>query len=252
MKMIFFTDKSLLTKAKMVCKTLVVLILSVLLFAPTPALALQDYSIPQAIPVTQPVYVVPTLGLDYNNTIQSYISNTKVELGGILTAIKKLPTLSYENGKTTVAEINSKLEKIQADAGKNTANFQNLSNEAQMKYQEVLDAIKNLKPLPIIGKVGYPREILEQKIRERQRYEDYKNALDIQSKNLANGIVLTNKISQLCDNFAKRVNLAKQKAGNVKEYSDALRSFSDPDILGEISELDKFIADLTQNLSLGS
>jgi hypothetical protein len=65
---------------------------------------------------------------------------------------------------------------------------------------------------------------------------------------LQKAIVLTNKISQLSDHLEKRINLATQKAGNVKEYADALKSFSDPDILGEISELNKMVANLTTNV----
>ncbi|CUR33993.1 hypothetical protein [Planktothrix tepida] len=42
--------------------------------------------------------------------------------------------------------------------------------------------------------------------------------------------------------------MAIQKAGNVKEYGDALKSFSDPDILSEISELNGMVANLTTNL----
>jgi hypothetical protein len=151
MKMTFFTQKNLLSQAKVVWKTLVILILAVLLFVPTPALA-----------------------LDYNGTIQSYISNAKVELDAVLTAIEKLPNLSYETGKATLSEIESQLQKIQTEAGKNSA--------------------------------------------------------------------------ELSDHLEKRINLAIQKAGNVKEYGDALKSFSDPDILGEISELNEMVAKLTTNL----
>lgn len=111
MKMTFFTQKNLLSQAKVVWKTLVILILAVLLFVPTPALA-----------------------LDYNGTIQSYISNAKVELDAVLTAIEKLPNLSYETGKTTLSEIESQLQKIQTEAGKNAADFQKLSNEVQKEY----------------------------------------------------------------------------------------------------------------------
>ncbi len=71
-------------------------------------------------------------------------------------------------------------------------------------------------------------------------------------QNLPNTIVLTNKISNLSDKVEKRIKLANQKYGNVKEYADALASFSDPDILGEISELDQLIADISKNLQLST
>ncbi|KHG43226.1 hypothetical protein OA07_00080 [Aphanizomenon flos-aquae 2012/KM1/D3] len=62
----FFTKKNLPSPVKFVWKTLVVFILSALLFFPTPVLA-----------------------LDYSGTIKSYVSNVKVELDSVLTAIKK-------------------------------------------------------------------------------------------------------------------------------------------------------------------
>ncbi|MEB3177874.1 MAG: hypothetical protein VKL59_02365 [Nostocaceae cyanobacterium] len=226
MKMSFFTDKSLLNKAKIVGKILVVFILSVLLFVPTPALA-----------------------LDYNGTLQTYVSNTKVEIDGVLTSIKKLSSLSYENGKTTLAEVDDQLHKIKTDAGNNAEYFKNLSNNYQISYENNL---KNLNQLYLkqqyLEKMGFPpsNPISSNFVGlSIKHYEE-------QNQNFSKVIVLTNKISQLCDDLEKRINLAKQKSGNVKEYADELLSFSDPEILGEISELDKFVADLTKNLSLGT
>ncbi|MEB3177872.1 MAG: hypothetical protein VKL59_02355 [Nostocaceae cyanobacterium] len=342
----FFHHKSLLSSVNFAWKTLVVLILSVLLFVPTPALA-----------------------LDYNATLQTYVSNTKVELDGVLTSIKKLSSLSYENGKTTLAEIDSKLHKIQTDAGNNAKEFKKLSDKAQIEYEQILTQINqqdtsmrltllanqetNLPSLtnnlnnPVsvnisaTGQWNYGTQIpfnrlvnangnpgsagrfqsslrfpnispavlvtvknntvlgsgmqhsfnllpnetasfinndaggnygdnsgsqtINYSVSSRINEKDYffsKNGnkvtiqysvknLDSEKQRLANGIVLTNKISKLCDDLEKRVNLAKQKAGNVKEYADALRSFSDPDILSEIAELDQLVADLTKNLLLG-
>lgn len=345
MKMSVFTDKSLLTKAKIVWKTLIVLILSVLLVAPTPALA-----------------------LDYNGTLQSYVSNTKVEIDGVFTSIKKLPSQSYENGKTTLAEIDSKLQKIQTNAGENAKNFQNLSAQAQKEYEQVLNQINqqdtskrftllanqttnlpslinglnnsvsvnifaegqwnygsqspfsklvnangnpgsagryqanlrfpNVNPAALVSvknnKVfGFgmqhsfellPNETVSfinndavgnygdnsgsQTItysfsNNEKNYLFSNNGnnvtiqysgknLDSEKQRLASGIVLTNKISKLCDDLEKRVNLAKQKSGNVKEYADALSSFSDPEILSEIAELNTFVANLTNNLPLAT
>ena len=73
-----------------------------------------------------------------------------------------------------------------------------------------------------------------------------KSSLDKQA--VTSGITLTNRISQVCNDLGKRIDLAKQKFGNVKEYASALNSFSDPDVLNEITELDKFMDDLTKNL----
>ncbi|WP_254173512.1 hypothetical protein [Planktothrix pseudagardhii] len=362
MKIKFFTQKDLLNQAKIVWKTLVILILAVLLFVPTPALA-----------------------LDYNGTLQSYIFNVKVELDGVLTAIKKLPNLSYESGKATLSEIDSQLQKIQTEARKNATDFQQLSNESQREYENRLNRINQLqkeqanqgynenitleykvfspnpitrdisifgdnkyvyffdfvinhceanKPVPE-GKTGYiyftflpcverlvgsdnddnlknfkeamklyyiidriyqvavyngcktdlsSKEFMNcavpaldqataggpnlansgtyyiqaagaitrkpETIRFLEAYyiEKSLRTLRIETPVLQKAIVLTNKISQLSDHLEKRINLAIQKAGNVKEYGDALKSFSDPDILSEISELNGMVANLTTNL----
>ena len=272
MKMTFFTQKNLLSQAKIVWKTLVILILAVLLFVPTPALA-----------------------LDYNGTLQSYIFNVKVELDGVLTAIKKLPNLSYETGKTTLTEIESQLQKIQTEAGKNATDFQKLSNEVQKEYGNLLDNINKLyskqedinkqardKRRQALIELGLPQQfwnlvdldkpgslafvfgvsdgvsesdpaVLIQKELDKlesslRTVKENQTKLESDKHRLANGIVLTNKISQLSDHLEKRINLATQKAGNVKEYGDALKSFSDPDILSEISEFNEMVANLTTNL----
>jgi hypothetical protein len=265
----FFTKKNLPSPVKFVWKTLVVFILSALLFFPTPVLA-----------------------LDYSGTIKSYVSNVKVELDSVLTAIKKLPNLSYENGKTTLAEIDTRLQKIQTDAGKNATAFQKLSNETQQAYnktlsdinslymiekasQKQLDDLKAKRELKYaedeakllawlrLGESGGPNPlVIDGSYEEYEKYSQYISSLNTQLKNLqlsraglesknqslSEAIVLTNKISNLSDKVEKRIKLANQKYGNVKEYADALASFSDPDILGEISELDQLIADISKNL----
>ena len=91
----FLIQKNLLSPVKFVWKTLVVFILSALLFFPTPVLA-----------------------LDYSGAVQSYISNVKVELDSVLGDIKKLPNLSYENGKTALAEIDTRLQQNQSLCGR--------------------------------------------------------------------------------------------------------------------------------------
>lgn len=235
MKMSALSEKILLSKAKIVWKTLVVLALSVLLFAPTPALA-----------------------LDYDGTLQTYISNTKIEIDGVLTSIKKLPSQSYENGKTTLAEIDRNLQTIQTNAGKNAQNFQKLSDRAQKEYEQVLAQIKDAKPSAELILSAFLNYIKNGRkpglgfLNDREIPSQSKEFLTRKMQNLSEGIVLTNKISKLSDDLEKRVNLAKQKSGNVKEYADALQSFNDSDIISEIAELDRLVANLTNNLTLGS
>jgi hypothetical protein len=341
----FFQKESWLSQAKFVWKTLVVLILSVLLFAPTPVLA-----------------------FDYNNgTLQSYVSNVKVELDGVLTSIKKLQTLSYENGQKNLAEIDTKLQKMQTDARNSAKDFKKFSDEAQKEYANVLDQINNqyasrekgqfvlpayqTTNLPSLtnglnnpvsvnivaeGKWNYGSQSpfstlvnangnpgsagiyqanlrfpnvnpaalvtvkndkvlafgMQNKLELRPgetvlfinndvagNYGDNSGSqtitysfsnndknyffstndknvtiksnqqeLDSKIKKLSEGIVLANKASKLCDDLDKRIKLATQKLGNVKEYASALSSFSDPDVLSEITELDNMVANLTKNL----
>ncbi|QSV73108.1 MAG: hypothetical protein HEQ20_23060 [Aphanizomenon flos-aquae KM1D3_PB] len=280
----FLIQKSLPSPVKFVWKTLVVFILSALLFFPTPVLA-----------------------LEYSGTVQSYISNVKVELDSVLTAIKKLRNLSYENGKTALAEIDTKLQQIQTDARKNATDFEKLGDEGQKESNQLLDTINNLytrqqflekelqtnqEKLERFKQEVYPNTAveLEQAIRKEQAiiafssilnggvqiaapfantiksYEesnrsaisklqslkDSRAKLEIDNQNLSQAIVLADKISKLSTNLKNRVNDAKQKTSNIKAYAEELESFSDQDILSEISELDQFIADLTNNLPLGS
>ncbi|WP_254173511.1 hypothetical protein [Planktothrix pseudagardhii] len=269
-KMTFFTQKNLLSQAKIVWKTLVILLLSALLFVPKPALA-----------------------LDYNGTIQSYISNAKVELDGVLTAIEKLPNLSYETGKATLSEIESQLQKIQTEAGKNSADFQKLSDEGQKESNKLLNEINKL----YVSQQALEKEVQRNEVEYQQKQseleriqraakklgaqvdnqfiqgadnfrkyleknksdlllirsrlnalKDSRAKLENDNQKLSDGIVLANKICTLSDHLEKRINLVTQKAGNVKKYGDALESFSDPDILSEISEFNEMVANLTTNL----
>ena len=254
-------------------KTLVVFILSALLFFPTPVLA-----------------------LDYSGTLQSYVSNVKVDIDGIVTSIKKLPNLSYENGKTALAEIDTKLQKIQGNAGKNATDFEKLRDEGQKESNQLLDEINKLytsqqaleKELqtnqeklerfkqdnyksiatqqlmknifagsgfqistPSLSIIENSEESNRSAISKLQSLKDSRAKLEIDNQKLSQGIVLADKISKLSTNLKNRVNDAKQKTSNIKAYAEELESFSDQDILSEISELDKFIADLTNNLPLG-
>jgi hypothetical protein len=94
--------------------------------------------------------------------------------------------------------------------------------------------------LTISNQLSVPLDYVYKSI---QKYEQ-------ESRDLSKVIVLTDKVSVLADNLEKRINLAKQKTNNIQEYAAVLKSFSDPDILGEIKDLDQYIGELTQNLPL--
>jgi hypothetical protein len=221
MKISFFAHQRLVNPAKFVWKTLVILILSILLIAPRPALA-----------------------LDYYSPIQSYVSEVKVDLDEVVTSIEKLPSLSYENGKISLAKIDSKLEKMKSDASKNASYFQKLSDESQQEYQKNLDKINRNQQLS-----NYAQNYAQNNQVWAFHYQITIAALQESNKKLSNTITLTSKISKLCDDLERRINLATQKFGNVKEYADALNSFNDPDVLTEITELNTLLADLTKNLA---
>ncbi|XWK86699.1 MAG: hypothetical protein U7127_21210 [Phormidium sp.] len=124
-KISFFQKESILFKVKFAWKILVVLVLSVLLFAPAPTLALDNH----------------------NDLINSYLSNTENQLNSILISIKKLPNLSYENGQNTLKVIDKNLEVIRTNAEENSKKFKNLSDEAQKEYQNNLDLLNKNEEL---------------------------------------------------------------------------------------------------------
>ncbi|AVZ30779.1 hypothetical protein [Nodularia spumigena] len=73
--------------------------------------------------------------------------------------------------------------------------------------------------------------------------------LESDKQKIASAVVLANEMSSFCNKAKEKIDSAKQKSETVTEYADALLSFSDPDILGEIRELEQLIVDLTKNLA---
>ncbi|BAY28904.1 hypothetical protein NIES2107_07410 [Nostoc carneum NIES-2107] len=114
-------NQHIYSKVKFVWTTLVALILSTMLFAPAPALA-----------------------LNYGETLQSYISSVKPEFDSIQKSITELPNLSYENSKKTIPEIENKLQQLKSDANKRAKEFKQLSDQAQVEYENRLDEINSL------------------------------------------------------------------------------------------------------------
>ncbi|MCV3216443.1 hypothetical protein OGM63_23505 [Plectonema radiosum NIES-515] len=119
-------NKSLLSKVKVVWKTLVVVILSVLLFAPTPALAFD------------------------NITLISHSFKIQQEIENVRKSIKILPSLSYENSKAFFVHIDNQLQKIKTESGQNAKKFQDLSNTYQQESEGLLTQIKDDKQPKIV------------------------------------------------------------------------------------------------------
>ncbi len=176
MSMKFLTNKSLLSKAKIVGKTLVVLILSVLLFNPTPVLAFDLNNFLNSIKsgdlnqtvnelqkvdlnkidlnkvnqvvndirntVNPPANVAPSL--DYNKELQSYISKLKVDFNRILDSIRKLSSLPEKEGQESLATIESQLQELQNNSSSRATQFDTWSKEQQKKYEELLNNINTM------------------------------------------------------------------------------------------------------------
>lgn len=162
-------------------KTLVVLILSVLLFNPTPALAfnlnnfvnsiksgdlnqtvnelqkvdlnkidLNKVDLKQVVDVVNdirntvnpPANVAPSL--DYNKEIQSYLSKLKVDFNRILDSIRKLSSLPEKEGQESLAAIESQLQELQNDSSSRATQFDTWSKEQQQKYKELLNNINTM------------------------------------------------------------------------------------------------------------
>ncbi len=195
----------------------------------------------------------PAFALDYNSEAKNYLTSVQNELGSIKTIIQQLPNISLKNGQKTLAEVQAKLENIESESKQKAVIFKNFSNNYQVSYQDKLASITTLynlqkeyqqKILDLPNSLGnFYIGMLSEVNQSIQQYEQ-------ESRDLSKVIVLTDKVSVLANNLEKRINLAKQKTNNIKEYAEVLQSFSDPDILGEINDLDQYIGELTQNLPL--
>ncbi|WP_168465476.1 hypothetical protein [Aphanizomenon sp. UHCC 0183] len=177
----FLTNKSLLSKAKSMWKTIVVLILSVLLFNPTPALAfnlnnfvnsiksgdlnqtvnelqkvdlnkidLNKVDLKQVVNVVNdirntvnpPANVAPSL--DYNKELQSYLSKLKVDFNRILDSIRKLSSLPEKEGQESLAAIESQLQELQNDSSSRAKQFDTWSSEQEKASKKILNDINNM------------------------------------------------------------------------------------------------------------
>jgi hypothetical protein len=243
----FFPKESWLSQAKFVWKTLVVLLLSVLLFAPTPVLA------------------------DYNDP------GLAAKFDRIATSITDLPRLSYNEGQETLAKIDNQLRVIQDDVENLAKIRKDISAQVQASIEKSLDRInepdidkqelamlqeeltrlKNLDSVAYQIGLGDPNlmrlilhiQILEERIRSKMLLIDDndKRKRDIEEENKlwSYFLVENSRQSLFYNNIEKRINLARKKANNVRQYASELKSFSQPDVLNEISELHKLVRSIT-------
>ncbi|MFM6455757.1 MAG: hypothetical protein ACKPH7_28565 [Planktothrix sp.] len=183
-QMNFCSTKILLSKAKFIGKTLVVFILSLLLFFPTPALAfdfnsflnkavneiqkvdlnkvvndIQKGDLNQVSNELQKIDFNPVINLikntvnspasvdpsiAYNQELQSYISKLTVDFKGILKSIQELPNLPEKEGQESLATIDSQLQKLKEDSSNRAKQFDTWSSEQKKKYEELLNNINTM------------------------------------------------------------------------------------------------------------
>ncbi|MFM6188658.1 hypothetical protein [Planktothrix sp.] len=133
-------------------------------------------------------------------------------------------------------------------------------NEEIRKYEgknQELEPLRNdLKSR--LDRISQLRNAVESKkaeLRSKQSridtLEQNKTKLESNRQTIAEAAVLATRMSSFCNRAENDINLAKQNIGNVKEYADALSSFSDPDILGEIKDLATLVTNLSNKVSQG-
>lgn len=99
-------------------RALVGLILSVILVAPTPALALVN-----------------------TDTLRDYVSSVKSESNGVLQSIENLPNQSNDKAFKTIASIEDSIVLLSDNAAKVAEEFQYRSNEAQKNLEKITNNI---------------------------------------------------------------------------------------------------------------
>lgn len=128
--------------------------------------------------------------------------------------------------------------------------------EAERKNHELIPVRNDLKSR--LDRISQLRNAVESKkaeLRSKQSrintLEQNKTKLESNRQTIAEAAVLATRMSSFCNKAENDINLAKQNIGNVKEYADALASFSDPDILGEIKDLATLVTNLSNKVSQG-
>ena len=255
-------------------KLVLTLFLLICLFIPTPAFALdynseaKNYLSSVQSDLSSIKTIIQQLpNISFENG-QKNLAEIQTRLEGIESDSKQKADLfknfsknyqvSYEKNLTNI----SQLFDLQKEYNKRLSTYLPMNNNSKRAFEyldwflkeEEWHTLSQVDYVDLAQSYGYESVNMAFLVMETlQKLDEVKNLIqqyEQESRDLSKVIVITDKVSVLANNLEKRINLAKQKTNNVQEYAAVLKSFSDPDILGEIKDLDQYIGELTQNLPL--
>lgn len=238
----FLLNKNSLKTTQRVWKTLVILTISVLLLLPTPVLA-----------------------LNYDGALEIYRSKPQFKNDDVLQLIQKLPNQSYDNGKISLAEIESKLKEIEAKMLIDYEILKDASEKKQISYENNLESINRTyseqdrltkefsscrdwnmgmadgAPNYIFPMCHQFQSSLDRLIKDIQKLEE-------ENQRFSQDITFTDQLSTVYKTVEQRIKLAKRKVRNIQESADVTHSFISPDMQSEIKELQEMVENLTKNI----
>jgi hypothetical protein len=237
----FLLNKNSLKTTQGVWKTLVILTISVLLLLPTPVLA-----------------------LNYDGALEIYRSKPQFKNDDVLQLIQKLPNQSYDNGKISLAEIESKLKEIEAKMLIDYEILKDASEKKQISYENNLESINRtyseqdrltkefssscrkisasvLNVMDLMWKCRNIQSSLDGLIKDIQKLEE-------ENQRFSQDITFTDQLSTVYKTVEQRIKLAKRKVRNIQESADVTHSFISPDMQSEIKELQEMVENLTKNI----
>ncbi|MFM6455845.1 MAG: hypothetical protein ACKPH7_29010, partial [Planktothrix sp.] len=247
-------NKNLLKTTQRVWKTLVVLTVSVLLLLPTPVLA-----------------------LNYDGALEIYRSKPQFKNDDVLQLIQKLPNQSYDNGKISLAEIESKLKEIEAKMLIDYQILKDASEKTQISYENNLESInRTYSEQERLTKEFSLCDERERDIAFRERGYAFALAffgsrfrelpswkencypilnslnsikqLEEENQRLSQDITFADQLSKVYKTVEQRIKLAKRKVRNIQESADVTHSFISPDMDSQIKELQEMVENLTKNI----
>lgn len=247
----FLLNKNSLKTTQRVWKTLVILTISVLLLLPTPVLA-----------------------LNYDGALEIYRSKPQFKNDDVLQLIQKLPNQSYDNGKISLAEIESKLKEIEAKMLIDYQILKDTSEKTQISYENNLESINRTYSeqdrLTKEFSSCEEREWLQWRstfftsrfvggtFRESPSWKEncYPilnslnsiKQLEEENQRLSQDITFADQLSKVYKTVEQRIKLAKRKVRNIQESADVTHSFISPDMQSKIKELQEMVENLTKNI----